>query len=105
MLHAGVACDERAECDVLLYDHYRILSSASANLPCKAGRETKGEEVHAQELQRTVVQGKSTCRYGGSAFSEALTMVFWCRDAIGRLGSGSTIPSTDDFLGLPNYLH
>ena len=58
------------------------------------GRRRPGARTGTTTTSR---QEKPTCRYGGSAdFSEGLTMVFWCRDAIGRLGSGSTIPSTDD---------
>ena len=34
--------------NVLLHDQFNIASSASAYLPCKAGRDTGGDQVHAQ---------------------------------------------------------
>jgi len=50
-----------------------------------------------------------TCTYGGTAFSDAFAMVFWCRDAIGRLGSGSTIFSGDNLhvtvSATPRFIH
>ena len=49
------------------------------------------DHVQAQNRQSAAWHEEQTWRYGGIAFSDALTMVFWCRDAIGRLGSGSTI--------------